>query len=64
MTPSIDITISPTGQTTIHTRGFAGTSCRDASRFLEEALGLRGSEQFTAEFHESVREQPRQVERH
>jgi hypothetical protein len=47
----IEITVSPTGQTKIETKGFAGTSCRDASRSLEEALGLRTDEQLTGEFY-------------
>ena len=51
---TIDIIISPDGQTTVQTRGFAGPSCREASRFLEEALGQRTGEQLTAEFHQAV----------
>lgn len=47
----IEIVISPTGDTKIETKGFAGSSCRDASKFLEEALGQRTGEQTTAEFH-------------
>ena len=49
----IEITVTPTGETKIETRGFQGVSCRDASRFLEQALGQRTSEQLTAEFHET-----------
>ena len=30
----IEITVSPTGATTLETKGFAGSSCRDASEFL------------------------------
>ena len=58
----IEITVTPTGETKIETRGFQGVSCRDASRFLEQALGQRTSEQLTAEFHEteSNRQQNRQ----
>jgi hypothetical protein len=48
----IEITVSPTGQTKVQTRGFAGSSCRDASRFIEQALGERTSEQLTAEFYQ------------
>jgi hypothetical protein len=47
----IEIVISPTGQSRIETKGFRGTACRDASRFLEEAIGARVSEQPTAEFY-------------
>ena len=54
MTSSIEVTISPTGQTTVQTKGFAGSSCRAASQFLEEALGQRGCEQLTSEFHQDA----------
>ena len=37
----IEITVSPTGQTNVQTKGFVGGECRDASRFIEEALGRR-----------------------
>ena len=50
----IDITIAPSGETKIETKGFVGPSCREASRFLEQALGTRASEQLTAEFHQSI----------
>ena len=51
MTKTIEITVSPNGQTVVQTKGFAGAACREASRFLEQALGLRQCEQLTAEFH-------------
>jgi hypothetical protein len=54
MTQIIEIVISPDGQTKLETKGFGGQSCRDASRFLEQALGVRASEQLTAEFHERL----------
>ena len=50
---TIEIIISPDGKTTVQTRGFAGPSCREASRFVEEALGQRTGERLTAEFHQS-----------
>ncbi len=53
MTKIIEIVISPTGQTRLETRGFTGATCRDASRFLEQALGQPAGEQLTAEFHQS-----------
>jgi hypothetical protein len=52
MTRSIEIIISPTGQAKLETRGFVGDSCRETSRFLEQALGTRVDEQLTAEFHQ------------
>lgn len=49
---TIEIVVSPTGQTQIETKGFTGSECRDASRFVEQALGKPTGEQLTAEFHE------------
>ena len=48
----IEITVTPTGETFVKTKGFAGNSCRDASRFIETALGQRIHETLTAEFHQ------------
>jgi hypothetical protein len=49
---TIEITVDPKGQSKIETKGFAGSECRNASRFLEEALGCQSSETLTAEFHQ------------
>jgi hypothetical protein len=49
----IEVVINPQGQPTITTRGFSGGACRDASKYLEQALGARASETLTAEFHQS-----------
>jgi hypothetical protein len=51
MTQIIELIVSPSGETKIETKGFNGSTCRVASRFMEEALGQRGAEQLTAEFH-------------
>jgi hypothetical protein len=51
MTKTIEIVISPSGQTRVETKGFAGNECREASEFLETALGRCSSEQLTAEFY-------------
>ena len=50
---TIEITVSPSGESTVQTRGFIGPACRDSSKFLEQALGQRTGEQLTAEFHQS-----------
>jgi hypothetical protein len=47
----IEITVSRTGETTVQTKGYAGSDCVAASRFLEEALGTAAAEQRTAEFY-------------
>ena len=48
---TIEIIVSPKGETTVTTRGFTGSSCREASKFVEKALGQRTGERLTAEFH-------------
>ena len=53
----IEIVVSPNGQTQIETKGFTGSECRDASRFVEQALGKRTGEQLTAEFYEEASSQ-------
>ena len=50
--PTIEIVISPAGESTVQTKGFAGPSCRDASRFIEQALGEAAGERLTAEFYQ------------
>ena len=59
MSRVIEIIVRPDGKTSIQTVGFTGPGCREASRFVEEALGQRLSEQRTAEFYQA--EQTRQV---
>lgn len=53
----IEIIISTDGQSRIETRGFTGSRCKDASRFLEAALGKVTSEQLTVEHHQSIQHQ-------
>ena len=48
----IEITVSPDGETKVETRGFTGGECREASRFVEQALGRKTAETLTAEFHQ------------
>ncbi len=51
MTKIIEIIVSPTGETKIETKGFSGAECRDASKFIEEALGKCTGENLTGEFY-------------
>ena len=48
----IEVVVDPRGAATVQTRGFAGGECREASKFLEQALGRPTSEQLTAEFYQ------------
>ena len=49
---TIEITISPKGETKVETKGFTGGECCEASRFIEQALGTRTAETLTAEYHQ------------
>ena len=51
---TIEIIISPTGQSRVETKGFTGAECRDASRFIEQAIGQQTNEILKAEFHQSA----------
>lgn len=53
MSRTLEIIVTPEGRTSVQTLGFAGSSCRDASRFIEETLGRRLDERLTAEFHQA-----------
>jgi hypothetical protein len=53
----IEVVVSPSGQTTVQTKGFAGDTCRHASKALEQALGLVEREQLTGEFHQASTDQ-------
>ena len=60
-TKTIEIIVSPTGQTRLETKGYTGSSCRDASRAFEAALGLSQGEQLTAEFHQAANSDQNQL---
>jgi hypothetical protein len=49
---TIEIIIGPKGETTVETKGFTGPECKDASRFVEVALGQKTAEQMTGEFYQ------------
>ena len=48
----IEITVDSKGQSRVETRGFTGGECREASKFIEQALGQRTDETLTAEFYQ------------
>jgi hypothetical protein len=51
---TIEIVVSAAGETTVQTKGFTGSSCREVSKFIEQALGDKTSETLTAEFHQAA----------
>jgi hypothetical protein len=48
----IEIVVNPRGEATVQTRGFIGGECREASKFVLEALGQKTAETFTAEYYQ------------
>jgi hypothetical protein len=53
----IEVIVSPTGETTVQTKGYLGAECVRASQFLEQALGVPVREQKTSEFYQSEQAQ-------
>lgn len=49
----IEIVVGPRGETRVETRGFTGEACREASRFVEQALGSRTAETLTGAFYQT-----------
>jgi hypothetical protein len=57
MPRTIEVTVSPKGETTVQTKGYAGADCSQASKFLENALGVVTADRKTAEFYETGSQQ-------
>ena len=53
MSRIIEIIVSAKGETRVQTKGFVGSDCRDASRFIEQALGKSTGEKLTGEFYQT-----------
>ena len=52
MSKVIEIVVNPRGEATVQTRGFTGGACREASKFVTQALGQTTAETLTAEFYQ------------
>ncbi len=63
MMKTIEIVVTPQGETRVQTLGFTGSSCRDASHFIERALGQQTGERMTPEFHQTVSAEQHQRQR-
>jgi Protein of unknown function (DUF2997) len=60
---TIEITVDREGRTTVETKGFTGTECRLASRFVEDALGVVVNDRPTAEAFQA-QPQPNKIDLH
>ena len=54
MSRVIEVVVSSKGETTVQTKGYAGADCLQASKFLEQALGVVSAERKSAEFYETA----------
>ena len=48
----IEITVSPKGETTLQTKGYTGGDCLQASKFLEQSLGIVTADHKSVEFYQ------------
>jgi hypothetical protein len=51
---TIEVTIAPDGRSRVEAKGFAGTACQAATRFLLGALGICRGQQLTSEFYRAA----------
>src|SRR5262249_47430799 len=50
----IEVLVSPTGEVSVQTKGFAGSDCLQASKFLEQSLGATTTDRKATEFYQEV----------
>lgn len=52
MSKTIEIIVAPDGKSRVETKGFTGGECREASQFIEQALGQHTNELLKSEFYQ------------
>jgi hypothetical protein len=52
---TIEVVISPTGEISIEAIGYKGSSCQQATEFLEKALGVCSTRQRKPEYLQNTR---------
>jgi hypothetical protein len=50
----IEIIVSPKGETTVQTKGYSGSDCLAASKFVELALGTALADRKTSEYYQTA----------
>jgi hypothetical protein len=50
----IEIVVSPKGESTVQTKGYAGADCLEAGKWLEQALGIKTIDRKTTEFYQAA----------
>jgi hypothetical protein len=61
MAKVIEVTVSPQGETTVQTKGFVGADCQQASKWLEQALGIATQDLKTSEFFVNTTDQVQEI---
>ncbi len=54
MSRVIEVVVSPKGETTVQTKNYTGSDCLQASKWLEQALGITTADRKTSEYYESA----------
>jgi hypothetical protein len=57
----IEVTVSPTGETAVQTKGYTGSDCLQASKWLEQALGIKTADRKTSEFYENTAQEQQEI---
>ena len=57
----IEVVVTPSGATTVQTKGFAGSDCAEASRWLEQVLGIATTDHKTSEFFQTTPHEQQEV---
>jgi len=55
------VLVSPKGETTVQTKGYAGADCQQASKWLEQSLGMATKDRKTSEFYAATAQQQQEV---
>jgi hypothetical protein len=60
MKQNIEVIVSPIGEVQINAIGFKGSDCEQATKYLEEALGVVGNRVKKPEYHQQARKMNQQ----
>ena len=53
MSRIIEVIVSPQGELTVQTKGYLGSECLQASKFLEQTLGVATTDHKTGDYYQT-----------
>jgi hypothetical protein len=53
MAKIIEVVVSPKGETIVETKGYTGSDCQLASKWLEQGLGVVADDRLTAQYYQT-----------